>query len=392
MRLLIKKITSAFLAVFLAASVGACSESEHSQGTQDPQKATFTNFSWKDAVDTVKVSDKGAYPRLYQLNDGRLMCARDNGKTILISYSSDGGESWEESKAQTTFHSEFACANPAIIQLDSGEILLAYRALGYINGKHYGAIHVSSSLDGGKSWQKHSDVIVTCNESEPNSAVYEPHFIMMEDTLTVFYANADEGYVQTPYQHVEYKQYVDGKWTNRTVVSNGNDHRSRDGMPYVIRLSSGEYVCAIEGWILGTRQLMIKLVYSKDGKEWSEPIDVYAADGVNAGAPAVAELPDGRIVVSFQTAEDCPDKDLSTCAVMKSVVSDGTSIDRISKKNFSSPEKVFGIPEGYFAKWNSLYVTSEWLYAAAGMNYPERQIVIKRYSFDKIIMEKTQNA
>lgn len=375
----IKKITSAFLAVFLTLSVGACSEGERPKDPQESPKETFTDFSWKNAADTVKVSNKGTYPRLYQLNDGRLMCARDNGKTILISYSSDGGESWEESSAQTTFHSEFACANPAIIQLDSGEILLAYRALGYINDKHYGAIHVSSSIDGGKSWREHSDVIVTCNEGESNSAVYEPHFIMMEDVLTVFYANADEGYVQKPYQHVEYKQYVDGKWTNRTVVSNGYEHRSRDGMPYVIRLSSGEYVCAIEGWIPGTYQLMIKLVYSKDGKKWSEPIDVYAADGVNAGAPAVAELPDGRIVVSFQTAEDCPDKDLNTCAIMKSVVSDGTPIERISKKNFSSPEKVFDIPEGYLAKWNSLYVTSKWLYAAAGTNYPERQVIIKRY-------------
>ena len=341
-------------------------------------------FSWKEDGETVKVTGGGSYPRLYQLSDGRLMCARDDGSAIRACYSSDGGLTWEANTRSISVLPQYTCANAAIIEMLDGEILVAYRALGNKGDKYYGGIHVSSSKDGGKTWKNHSTVISTENDGDKNAAVYEPHFIMMNGLLTVFYANAHEDYVKAPYQYLEYKQYKNGKWGNRTIVADGFAHKSRDGMPYVIQLSSGEYVCALEGWIPGTPQLMIKLIYSEDGKKWSEPIEIYRSSGTNAGAPAIAELPNGQLVLSFQTAEDCTHAEKrSDCAVMKTLISDGTPIQAISAENFTSLENTFGTPEGYRSKWNALYVANGYLYAATSTNHPASQISICRYPLNE---------
>ena len=329
-------------------------------------------FSWEDG-ETATVCSGGSYPRLYKLQDGRLMCARDG---IYAIYSKDDGLTWRTQGKGTplSFFPQYACANPAIFQMEDGEIFVAYRAVGMDGDKYYRGIHVSSSKDNGNTWQKQPDVIVTNNDDD--GGVWEPHFFLINGVLTVAYANDDAEYVTPPYQHLEYKQLIDGEWTNRTIMANGMDHKSRDGMPFVIQLSTGEYVCALEGWIPNTYQLMIKLIYSEDGITWSEPVNVYRANNINAGAPAVAELPTGQLVVSFQTAEDCPDKE---CTQMRTVISDGTPIQYLTEENFTEPENTFATPEGYNSMWNGLYTTEDYIYAITGTGHPSGQIKLRRY-------------
>jgi len=220
-------------------------------------------------------------------------------------------------------------------------------------------------------------LIALLTNNDDDGGVWEPHFFLIDGVLTVAYANDDAEYVTAPYQHLEYKQLINGEWTNRTIMANGMDHKSRDGMPFVIQLSTGEYVCAFEGWIPNTYQLMIKLIYSEDGVEWSEPINVYRANNINAGAPAVAELPTGQLVVSYQTAEDCPDKE---CTQMRTVISDGTPLKYLTEENFSEPENTFATPEGYTSMWNGLYTTENYIYAITGTGHPSGQIKLRRYS------------
>ncbi len=341
-------------------------------------------FSWEDEeCETVKVTNGGCYPRLYKLQDGRLMCARDGIKAL---YSSDDGLTWRiQGKDPTiSFFNGYACANPAIYQAPDGEIFVSYRAVGMDGDKYYRGIHCSSSKDGGKTWQKAPDIIVTCNDGE--GGVWEPHFFTIDGVLTVAYANDDEEYVTPPYQHLEYKQLINGEWTNRTIMANGEDHKSRDGMPYVIQLRSGEYVCAFEGWKTGTPQLIPKLIYSADGKTWSEPVVVYTPNEVNGGAPAVAELPSGQLVVSYQSSENCKCKQ-GDCTHMYNVVSDGTPIQYITSENFSAPVNTFNTPEGYNAMWNALYTTDEYLYAITGTGYPSGQLRLHRYAFKDMLKD-----
>ena len=112
---------------------------------------------------------------------------------------------------------------------------------------------------------------------------------------------------------------------------------------------------------------MIQMLYSEDGTVWSEPKDVYVplTSRSMAGAPGIAELPDGRIVVSFQTDENSSEKGVSHC-VMKTVVSDGTPCKDLQRKNFSEADNVFGTPTGECSVWTGICYANGRLYAAGG--------------------------
>lgn len=132
--------------------------------------------------------------------------------------------------------------------------------------------------------------------SHDTRGVWEPCLGYLNGVLTCFYAN--DLYSVTSQQNIEYLQYADGEWTNRTIVTNGEQNNSRDGMPVWIPLKDGGYVCVIEAThnrdAEGKHPFTIALVYSKDGVEWSKPydIDIPTTPFSKAGAPCIAELPD----------------------------------------------------------------------------------------------------
>ncbi len=337
-------------------------------------------FSWKDGIEVV-VNRGSGYPRLYSLRDGRLACAFDG---MYVKFSSDDGLTWDENAVPASRFPEYEgliCANSALWQNEDGQILLAYRANGRKNGTpegaHYTSIQVSASDDLGKTWYHHSTVY----EHTGKGGVYEPHFELIDGVLTVFYANDTEEVNVLPYQYIEYKQWINGEWTNRTVVCDGGKHKSRDGMPVWQKLRDGTYACIIEAWnTSGNGHMMIKLVTSKDGKNWSEPVDIYTSTKGKAGAPYLAELPNGQLLVAFQTDEDMT-KDGDMFSAMKTIISDLTPADKLTAANFSEPDIPFETPDGYHSIWNGLYVKENYVYAVSGTNYPSGQIKLCRYEW-----------
>ncbi len=349
-------------------------ESTSAPETEAAQKLMSVSF---ENILPIRVTVKGTYPRLYKLSDGTLLCGIDG----YCFRSEDDGLTWSNGfdyrrnyavrNADGVF--ELTCANTAFYQLDEGTLLAAYRATGYIDKEKTvfcTKILVSQSTDGGKRWNAHSTVCEYYDEDGKTRGVWEPHFGMIDGVLTCFYAN-DSFDVVEKYQNIEYMQWINGEWTNRTVVSNGDAHNSRDGMPVWQRLSNGKYICAIEGWVPGGTALCIKLLWSDDGVNWSQPVIVYRAKNGTCGAPYVVELPTGQLYLTFQTNENFKGSVPLAEPKMYGIISDGTPIEKISAKSFSKPENVFGIADGEYGLWNSIYLSDKYLYIATHTNYSE---------------------
>ena len=334
-------------------------------------------FADKEAISVTR----GGYPRIYKLADGTLLLGVD-GFSVR---STDDGKTWSDrADYRTNYHvigedgKEYAlgCANSAFFQLDDGTVLVAYRATGYIKEDRSvfcTKILVSKSTDGAKTWSEHSTMCEYYDRTGDFKGVWEPHFGMLNGVLTCFYANDSKDVIAPPYQYIEYLQWIDGKWTNRTVVCDGVENKSRDGMPVWQQLANGKYVCAIEGWYPGTPELCIKLVYSDDGITWSTPKLIYRGKSHYAGAPYVVELATGQLVVVFQCkdATDGTENHFSK-DVMLCIVSDGSPVEELSEENFTAPENVFNTPNGSSSEWNCLYLDDKYLYAATSGAFLKR--------------------
>lgn len=210
----------------------------------------------------------GGYPRMYSLQNGTLLLAHDG---MYVYRSTDYGLTWE--KPRMASQKEKGTANAALYQTEDGTVYLGYRSTYYNDdGSFYSSIKVSYSTDDGMTWKTHSTVYENTEPGGNYNGVWEPHFGMMNGMLTCFYANDSRNV--TDYQNIEYKQWdpATQQWINRTIVSNGNDHQSRDGMPVWQQLSTGEYVCVMEAWNKDdNNRFAIKLTYSEDGTTWSDP-------------------------------------------------------------------------------------------------------------------------
>ena len=327
-------------------------------------------IDWEKQAEEIRVTPAASYPRLYQLRDGTLLCGIDG----YCFRSEDGGDTWSQGYDYRRNHCvqgadgktyTLSCANSAFFEMEDGTLLAAYRATGHTaenNAVFTTKILVSCSMDSGRTWSAHS---VMCAYDDMNGefkGVWEPHFGMLNGVLTCFYANDSRSVVMPPYQNIEYLQWIDGEWTNRTVAADGEKHQSRDGMPVWSSLPDGGYICAIEGWYPGTPELCIKLMCSPDGITWNDPVLIYRSPYGYAGAPYIQLLPNGQFLVTFQQKKN-------NCY---SILSDGTPADRLTEENFSAPVCVFEEDEAYVSWWNSICMTEQYLYVATGTNRKEK--------------------
>lgn len=322
-------------------------------------------IDWQKAV-TISVTDKASYPRLYRLRDGTLLCGIDG----FCFRSSDNGTTWSGGSDYRRNHRvtdpdgkeyPLICANSAFFELDDGTVLVGYRATGYLTedkSLFCTKLLVSQSRDGGTTWTAHSVMCEYYDEEGQFKGVWEPHFGLIDGVLTCFYANDSRTVIEPPYQNIESLQWINGKWTCRTVIADGTANKSRDGMPVWQQLADGSFVCVIEGWSPGTSELCIELIHSPDGISWSKPQIIHRSTGGNDGAPYVTELPTGQLLVTYQ------DPKRHCC----SILSDGTPVPELTAEHFSEPVNVFGTDEHHFSMWNAQYLTGYYLYAVTGTN------------------------
>lgn len=338
---------------------------EHTVITGDADEAAeFVEFSWSDG--TKRVIRGGAWgTRVYTMSDGNLISGYETSSGIKTMISTNNGKSWK-SEAQASFRNDKSCANVNLYEFE-GSVYLAYRATGEVSGGYYTSLQVSVSEDFGKSWKHHSTVCEYTQKDGAFRGVWEPFLGELNGELTCFYANDSTSV--TTMQNIESLTWNGSKWTDRTIISNGQKHDSRDGMPVWTALSEGGYACVIESSKDRAKghPFVIQILYSADGVKWGEPVTIYTPTtyGSKAGAPGIVELPSGQIVVSFQTDEDATVKGDGT-SVMKTIISDGTAVKKLKAKNFTESDNVFGTPDGEGSVWTGIWYGNGYLYAAAG--------------------------
>ena len=346
-----------------AVTAGTVTETAYESETEDTEMKLKENITFKASKEII-IRPFSWAPRVYGTNDGELIAGYETSDGIKTAKSGDGGKTWY-GEANASFAPDLNCANVNFF-FDGERLYLAYRAVGNTGKGLYTSLRVSVSDDNGKSWTYHSKV-AEYTDAGGGRGVWEPYLGLLNGRLICMYAN-DHPSV-TNYQNIEYLVWNGTEWTDRTVISDGSAHRSRDGMPVWCESPDGGYLCAIESTTEHTKgyPFVIKLIYSPDGVNWSEPRTVYtpSSKGSKAAAPGVAFLPDGRLAISFQTDEDATVKG-DNHSVMKIMFSDGTDARKLNKTHFSPPENIFGTPDGESSVWAGIFYRDGVICASAG--------------------------
>ena len=211
-------------------------------------------------------------------------------------------------------------------------------------------IRMSRSTDNGATWSKPQTIFTGGNTF--HDGCWEPAAIELptganSSTVHVYFAN-ETPFKNSPEQEITRLVSVDSgeSWHNDGRVSFRPNHR--DGMPSPLLLASGEIVLAIEDNGIDGEPFKPAIVQLAD-----PPQRWLALRGDNAlppttygGAPHLARLPSGHVLLSFQESEDGK---LEHCRL-------AVCVGDPQAKNFTN--KTYPLPpptEGNQA-WNSLFL------------------------------------
>lgn len=294
--------------------------------------------------------------------DGQLLCAWSFLKKIHTKKSDDGGQTWTKYRVAAAAEG-LNCTNASFFTFE-GRLFLAYRATGETEDGFYSSLRVSVSEKNGNSWDDHSIIIENTESSGAFRGVWEPWLGEIDGKLVCLFSN-DSSSVTTK-QNIEMMTWDGERWGDRRVISNGEAHQSRDGMPAWCALQGGGYACVIEStkYKDAGHPFAVQLLTSSDGRSWSEPKDIYipAVNGALAAAPQIAQLADGRLVVTFQTDEDDPGEN----EVSKLIYTSKTETANLLHALFSAPTPIFTDKTFAYSTWGRLYTDGKTLYYAAG--------------------------
>lgn len=365
----------------------------------------------------------GGYPRLYKLSEyweNKWLLGSDNG-TIMCRKSVDNGKTWSKSSRVSDMPS-YSCANVDFFELPNHDVLCSYRAIGNNDAKYSRKLHFSISHDGAETWEDGGDIIdnyalaeqygkseelVTSAMSiEGRLGFFEPFVGLINNVPTVMYAddftpgllkpmgasislNYKTQYLMTQIYDMETNTWsqerkiiMDGSKAKSPRNSGLNARISRDGMPVFDRMSDGTYVMVFEGTyrdsdyhyltdetLSESHPFEILMSYSKDGKNWSNPVEIYTPHNnlSKSSAPYICVTEDDQLVISFQTDEDAvPSYVGDAYSVMKVIVSKpGIPIEEIDGDSFYAVANVNDTPVGGSSLWNGMMIVGDVLYTCS---------------------------
>ena len=368
------------------------------------------------------------YPRLYALSEywnNTWLLGGDNG-TILCHRSQDKGLTWSSPSIVSNFPYHF-CSNVDFFELPNHDIICSYRAIGNpsINNpliKYNRKIFSSISKDGGKTWEELGLIVdnfvlatrlgKTINDAieavihESNVGFFEPFVQYFNNTITVIYADdftpmllllsgsiKDSRKEQSIYSHTY--DMIKRKWSfKRKLLMNGyikksptksqlNKKISRDGMPVTDVMKDGTYVMVFEGtyrrqsydYFTGGslneyHPFEIVISYSKDGENWSNPIEIYHEhnNGSKYSAPYICIAETNQLIISFQTDENSVESGYigDLYSIMKVIISKpGIPIEEINKDSFFAVSNNNKSPIGGASLWNGMMLIGNILYTCS---------------------------
>ena len=349
----------------------------------------------------------------------------DNG-TILCHRSQDKGLTWSSPSIVSNFPYHF-CSNVDFFELPNHDIICSYRAIGNpsINNpliKYNRKIFSSISKDGGKTWEELGLIVdnfvlatrlgKTINDAieavihESNVGFFEPFVQYFNNTITVIYADdftpmllllsgsiKDSRKEQSIYSHTY--DMIKRKWSfKRKLLMNGyikksptksqlNKKISRDGMPVTDVMKDGTYVMVFEGtyrrqsydYFTGGslneyHPFEIVISYSKDGENWSNPIEIYHEhnNGSKYSAPYICIAETNQLIISFQTDENSVESGYigDLYSIMKVIISKpGIPIEEINKDSFFAVSNNNKSPIGGASLWNGMMLIGNILYTCS---------------------------
>ncbi len=331
------------------------------QGEKD-HNDQYYYIEW-DRASLLRIAEEGGYPRLRRLNDGSFLAAYENRQgDVVVKRSSNEGVSWDDpvtayekfefvdpaSSASTVVN----IANPEIVQLPNGDILLASNLRPRKEGLYPFSIALKRSVDKGRTWSQ-AQILY---QAAPffRDGCWEPSFLILPDgTVQIYFAN-ESPYRDSDEQEISMIRSVDNGYTwseNPTTVSFRQGYR--DGMPVAIHDGTNIYL-AIEDNLSG--QFKPYIIRSAVDSPWVEAVRKdspyrYSAlrsplpDTVYAGAPYLIRTENNVYVLSYQTTNNRSfDWERSTMEIQVSGV----------PSDFSNPSQPFIVPLSKEAKWNSL--------------------------------------
>ena len=301
------------------------------------------------------VAERGCYARMIRLNNGEILCGYQSQKQSWVKRSLDNGQSWEAA-TRVTDYSRGIAANPELIQLQSGRLILCYNERPDDGESHYTICAVFSD-DNGKTWGARRQLFEAGRTFQ--EGCWEPAPLQYPDgEIQIFFAN-EASYTYSNDQEISVLSSGDdgNSWQGPKTLSYRSG--SRDGMPVPCLLKDGKtVVIAIEdNGLEGTMKPVIlrdsvenrwRKTIIKGNSPFREsalltplPADVYA------GAPYICRMTSGITLLSVQSRERRPHE--------KSAVYVGDA----QAKNFTNRTFPFDLQEKVEGSWNSLFVKDE---------------------------------
>jgi len=326
------------------------------------QHAVDYHIEW-DESSLVCIADEGAYPRLRRLDNGSLMATYENRRgDVMVTKSMDNGTTWGESvKAFEAFDHEdidagastrVNIANPELIQLPGGDLLLAVNLRPRLEGIYPFSIALKRSHDEGKSWSD-SKILYQAGTIFRDGC-WEPSFLLLPDgTIQIYFAN------ESPYRHSDEQEISmlsssdNGKTWNGEPITVSFREGYRDGMPVAVHNGTEIYVSIEDNFSGQFKPYIVKSIIRNAWREavLGESPDRYSAlrnplpDNVYAGAPYLIRTDSNLYLLSYQTTHHrASEWEHST---MEVVVSD-------QPRDFRNPTYPFDVPLSKEAKWGSL--------------------------------------
>lgn len=335
----------------------ACAAVAQDAAPRDHRQA---RLAW-DPSTLVLVQQGAVYGRMARLPDGRLLCSYERAGQSFVRHSGDEGATWGPPFPAAQFAYGTA-ANPEILVLHSGWLLLAYNERP-TDRVHPYAIRVRTSMDGGESWS--DPRLVYEAGTENGTGCWEPAMIQLDSgEVQLFFAN-EKPFPDTSEQEITLVRSFDegNTWTEPERISLRAGFR--DGMPVPLILPDGKgAVVAIEDNGLAGR-FKPAILHTSIEENWREGVvdgssprrwaalETQLPDRVYAGAPYLRRFPAGVTVLSVQSAEGrARDNSLD---YSRMVVYLGSA----EARHFTNPSEPFSVPTDANGLWNSLFIKNE---------------------------------
>ena len=374
------------------------------------------------------------YPRIIRLSkfwkNAWLLGGDEEDGKIYVRRSENEGKNWGN-PILITLYDNYNYSNTDFFELPNHDIIISYRAIGNLSNpnpeiRHNRKLCSSISHDGGKTWNylgvivdnfelgqklgKTKREIFRMCKKEKRIGFFEPFVEMINNQITVFYSddftpvlmkaisNRTRDNYKTQNIYTQIFDISSKKWSSeRKIILDGTTKKSptgsglikrisRDGMPVVNRMKNGIYVLVFEGtyrdidyhyltdsYLEEYHPFEILLSYSKNGINWSNPVEIYTPKNnrSKASAPFVVVTENNQLIISFQTDEESilDGYKGDYYSIMKVMISKpGIDIENINKNSFYALCNNNNSPIGGKGLWNSIILVNDILYTCSSDN------------------------